>query len=195
MSARFKTLLAVAIIIAASVPLARGNEQPAMPQNSEAPRNDEQRKDQVAEPPIIRSEADRSKGRQTTVPADPAAVFAAKILGSTEDIWSKILPEQTKKQYTPTAMVLYRAATRSACGSIKTDIGAFYCPVDKKIYLDMDYANKMLSKGGMPADYFYTYSITREVGYHVQDVLGILGRSIRGCTVQIRANHAIYLLV
>ncbi|AWN38615.1 KPN_02809 family neutral zinc metallopeptidase [Methylobacterium radiodurans] len=116
----------------------------------------------------------QTQQRRNQKPTDDSGRFAAKILGNTEDVWSQILPNQTGKQYTPTTMVLYTGGTRSGCGSAQAAMGPFYCPLDKKVYLDTSFFREMATKFGVKGDFAYAYVIAHEVGHHVQDVLGIL---------------------
>ena len=116
----------------------------------------------------------QTQQRRRQQPTDDAGRFAAKILGNTEDVWNQILPNQTGKQYTPTTMVLYTGGTRSGCGSAQAAMGPFYCPLDKKVYLDTSFFKEMATKFGVKGDFAYAYVIAHEVGHHVQDVLGIL---------------------
>ncbi|TXN09766.1 MULTISPECIES: neutral zinc metallopeptidase [Methylobacterium] len=118
----------------------------------------------------------QTQTRRKTAPTDDSGRFASKILGNTEDVWSQILPNQTGKQYTPTTMVLYTGGTRSGCGSAQAAMGPFYCPLDKKVYLDTGFFKEMEQKFGVKGDFAYAYVIAHEVGHHVQDVLGILGK-------------------
>ncbi|MFC6050508.1 neutral zinc metallopeptidase, partial [Methylobacterium hispanicum] len=116
----------------------------------------------------------QTQQRRNQKPTDDAGRFASKILGNTEDVWNQILPNQTGKQYTPTTMVLYTGGTRSGCGSAQAAMGPFYCPLDKKVYLDTSFFKEMATKFGVKGDFAYAYVIAHEVGHHVQDVLGIL---------------------
>lgn len=116
----------------------------------------------------------QTQQRRNQKPTDDSGRFAAKILGNTEDVWSQILPNQTGKAYTPTTMVLYTGGTRSGCGSAQAAMGPFYCPLDKKIYLDTTFFKEMATKFGVKGDFAYAYVIAHEVGHHIQDVLGIL---------------------
>ncbi|GEP05768.1 KPN_02809 family neutral zinc metallopeptidase [Methylobacterium oxalidis] len=118
----------------------------------------------------------QTQQRRRTPPSDQAGQFASKILGNTEDVWSTILPNQTGKQYPPTRLVLYQGGTRSGCGSAQAAMGPFYCPLDKKIYLDTSFFQEMAQKFRVKGDFAYAYVIAHEVGHHVQDVLGILGK-------------------
>ncbi|WP_288586109.1 neutral zinc metallopeptidase [uncultured Methylobacterium sp.] len=112
--------------------------------------------------------------RRTGAPSDQTGKFAAAILGNTEDVWKTVLPNQTGRQYTPTTMVLYTGGTRSGCGQARAAMGPFYCPLDKKVYLDTSFFKEMEQKFHVKGDFAYAYVIAHEVGHHVQDVLGIL---------------------
>ncbi|GBU17510.1 MULTISPECIES: neutral zinc metallopeptidase [Methylobacterium] len=117
-----------------------------------------------------------TQAKRRAPPTDQAGQFASKILGNTEDVWTKILPDQTGKSYRPTTMVLYSGGTRSGCGSAQAAMGPFYCPLDKKVYLDTSFFQEMARKFNVRGDFAYAYVIAHEVGHHVQDVLGILGK-------------------
>lgn len=111
---------------------------------------------------------------QTMAQNDPMRRFVAKILAQTEDVWTKILPEQKGVQYIPPKLVLYSGATRSGCGQAQAAMGPFYCPNDKKVYLDMSFFNDMRAKYGGGGDFAYAYVVAHEIGHHVQDQLGLL---------------------
>jgi hypothetical protein len=107
---------------------------------------------------------------------DPMRRFVAKILGETEDVWTKVLPQQKGIQYVAPTLVLYSGATRSGCGGAQSAMGPFYCPNDKKVYLDMSFFNDMKAKYGGGGDFAYAYVIAHEIGHHVQDLMGILAK-------------------
>jgi predicted metalloprotease len=108
---------------------------------------------------------------------DPMLVFVKKILGQTEDVWSQVLPAQKGVAYVPPKLVLYSGSFRSGCGQAQSAMGPFYCPNDKKVYLDMSFFNDMRSKYGGGGDFAYAYVIAHEIGHHVQDQLGILDKA------------------
>jgi uncharacterized protein len=120
--------------------------------------------------------AQQTSQTQQVAQNDPMRQFVAKILGQTEDVWTKILPEQKGIQYEQPKLVLYSGATRSGCGQAQSAMGPFYCPEDKKVYLDMSFFNDMRSKYGGGGDFAYAYVIAHEIGHHVQDQLGILAK-------------------
>jgi uncharacterized protein len=108
---------------------------------------------------------------------DPMLVFVKKILGQTEDVWSQVLPAQKGVAYVAPKLVLYSGSFRSGCGQAQSAMGPFYCPNDKKVYLDMSFFNDMRSKYGGGGDFAYAYVIAHEIGHHVQDQLGILDKA------------------
>ncbi len=108
---------------------------------------------------------------------DRTTSFLRHVLGETEAVWSEILPAQKGVRYTPTTMVLYNGGTQSGCGGARAAMGPFYCPADKKIYLDTSFFPEMQQKYGGGGEFAYAYVISHEVGHHVQDLQGILDRA------------------
>ncbi|MCX5497276.1 zinc metallopeptidase [Kaistia dalseonensis] len=104
---------------------------------------------------------------------DPGRIFVAKVLGSTEDVWTDIFKAEGET-YTPTPLVLFSGATRSACGSASAASGPFYCPVDKKVYIDLAFYDELKNRFGASGDFAQAYVIAHEVGHHVQDLTGVL---------------------
>jgi uncharacterized protein len=109
-------------------------------------------------------------------PNDPARKFLSKVVGGTEAVWSEVLPAQTGVQYQPATLVIYNGATRSGCGGAQAAMGPFYCPIDKKVYLDTSFFRDMQTKFGGGGDFAYAYVVAHEIGHHVQDLLGILDK-------------------
>jgi uncharacterized protein len=109
-------------------------------------------------------------------PNDPARKFLSKVVGGTEAVWTEVLPAQTGVQYQPATLVIYNGATRSGCGGAQSAMGPFYCPIDKKVYLDTSFFRDMQTKFGGGGDFAYAYVVAHEIGHHVQDLLGILDK-------------------
>ncbi len=109
-------------------------------------------------------------------PNDPTRKFLAKVVGGTEAVWSEVLPAQTGVKYQPATLVIYDGATRSGCGGAQAAMGPFYCPIDKKVYLDTSFFRDMKTKFGGGGDFAYSYVVAHEIGHHVQDLLGILDK-------------------
>ena len=121
-----------------------------------------------------------------TVPYDPgpmteadqaAGEFASVTLAYTEDIWAKEFEAQLGQTYTPATLVLYKGVTRSPCGDASGATGPFYCPGDHKVYLDTDFFTTMARELGAKGDFAMAYVVAHEIGHHVQDELGILGKA------------------
>jgi predicted metalloprotease len=98
---------------------------------------------------------------------DKAAAFVSTILASTEDVWGRQL-----QGYQAPRLVLYRGATPTACGQGQSAMGPFYCPLDRKVYLDLDFFDVLSRRLGAPGDFAQAYVVAHEVGHHVQTLLG-----------------------
>jgi predicted metalloprotease len=96
--------------------------------------------------------------------------FMLQVLGSTEDVWGKLFGAR----YTPTTLVAYSRSLQSGCGAAQSAMGPFYCPTDKKIYLDTTFFSELSRRFQAPGDFAQAYVIAHEVGHHVQDVEGTL---------------------
>jgi predicted metalloprotease len=109
-------------------------------------------------------------------PSDDMGRFVSVVLAQNEDVWAKVMPRDTNKVYEPPRLVLFRGVDRSGCGTAQAAMGPFYCPVDKRVYLDTSFFEEMKRKLGGGGDFAYAYVVAHEVGHHVQNLLGILPR-------------------
>ena len=115
-------------------------------------------------------------GTQQSAPAGQSTLdpntrhFMLQVLASTEDTWNKLLGGK----YQPTTLVAYSRAYQSGCGAAQSAMGPFYCPTDKKIYLDTEFFNELSQRFHAPGDFAQAYVIAHEVGHHVQDLTGTL---------------------
>ena len=105
---------------------------------------------------------------------DESAQFVSAILADTEDTWTAIFPRLGKQYQVPT-LVLFSDQVSSACGYNTAASGPFYCPGDRKVYLDLGFFRE-LDQLGAPGDFAQAYVISHEVGHHVQNLLGISGK-------------------
>jgi predicted metalloprotease len=108
-------------------------------------------------------------------PADEMGQFAAKVLGSTEQVWGAIF-ERSSAQYRPPVLVLYDGQVRSACGMGQAAMGPFYCPGDEKLYIDLSFFRDLQTRFRAPGDFAQAYVIAHEVAHHVQRLTGSFRR-------------------
>jgi predicted metalloprotease len=104
-------------------------------------------------------------------PADEAGQFVSKVLGSTEDVWTKLF-QQSKGQYHAPTLVLFEGGVNSACGMAQSAMGPFYCPNDEKLYIDLAFFRDLQTRFRAPGDFAQAYVIAHEVGHHVQKLTG-----------------------
>jgi hypothetical protein len=119
-------------------------------------------------------QAQRAAPQRQAGQNDQMRHFVAAILAENEDVWKDVLPQQKGVRFTPATVVMFNGATQSGCGTAQSAMGPFYCPDDKKIYLDTSFFKDMQSKFGGGGDFAYAYVISHEMGHHIQDLLGIL---------------------
>ena len=113
----------------------------------------------------------------------------AAVLGSTEDFWTAHFAKNGAT-YTPATLVLFENQTSSPCGTASASTGPFYCPGDKKIYLDMSFFEEMDRGLGAKGDFAQAYVIAHEVAHYVQDVTGILPKANRAMRQQGQSKGA-----
>jgi uncharacterized protein len=104
---------------------------------------------------------------------DPDKAFSAKVLGDTEDVWSALF-QAMGSRYEPPKLVLYRRSIVSMCGRASSASGPFYCPGDRKLYLDTAFFQELHNRFGAPGDFAQAYVIAHEVGHHVQNLMGTM---------------------
>jgi uncharacterized protein len=98
------------------------------------------------------------------------------VLKSTEDVWSQAFRE-LGRQYRDPKLVLYRDATRTACGAGESAMGPFYCPTDQRVYLDLAFFDDLARRFHAPGQFPQAYVIAHEVGHHVQNLFGITAKT------------------
>ena len=116
-------------------------------------------------------------------PKDQLGRFASVVLADTETTWRELLGSR----YEDPRMVLFSGAVQSACGTTSSAVGPFYCPGDRRVYLDLAFFNQMEHQLGAAGDFAQAYVIAHEVGHHVQNVLGVAEKVHR---LQQRASEA-----
>ena len=106
---------------------------------------------------------------------DRMAKFVSTVLADTEDVWTDIFAKGGAKYQDP-RLVLFRGATPTACGTGQAAMGPFYCPADRKVYIDLGFYETLKNKLGAPGEFAQAYVIAHEVGHHVQNLMGISAR-------------------
>jgi predicted metalloprotease len=108
-------------------------------------------------------------------PHDEASKFVAAVLADTEDAWHAVF-QQMGREYEEPKLVLFTDQTRSGCGFASGATGPFYCPEDRRVYIDLGFFNELQNRLGAGGDFAEAYVIAHEVGHHVQNLLGISDR-------------------
>ena len=102
---------------------------------------------------------------------DELAHLVAFVFDDVQSTWQRQLPG-----YTKTRLEMFRESMKSGCGTATEAVGPFYCPVDKKVYIDLAFYDELRKRFGAPGDFAQAYVIAHELGHHIQDLRGLLGR-------------------
>ena len=105
-------------------------------------------------------------------PRDELSQFVGVVLADTEDVWHQVF-RQMGRRYEEPKLVLFADQTRSGCGFASAASGPFYCPSDRRVYIDLSFYRTLQERFGAPGDFAQAYVIAHEVGHHVQTLLGI----------------------
>ena len=128
--------------------------------------------------------------RELTAEEKQLGAFVSTVFADTEDVWAKIFAENGMKYQEP-GMVMFTGQVSTACGKATSSVGPFYCPADKKVYMDLDFFQELKTKyGAEGGDFAIAYVIAHEVGHHVQTLLGTSSkvRKLQSGTTQVEAN-------
>ena len=132
--------------------------------------------------------------QQTPVQGPPATDsmgrFVSTVLADTEDVWRDLF-RQNGANYQDPKLVLFRGAVGTACGTGQSAMGPFYCPGDRKVYIDLSFFEQLKNELGAPGDFAQAYVIAHEVGHHVQNLLGINAQvdQMRGQVSKVEYNR------
>src|SRR5215471_15018703 len=115
---------------------------------------------------------------------DELVHFVEFVFDDVQTTWRKQIPG-----YRDARMVLFRRAIQSACGTASTAVGPFYCPLDHKVYIDLSFYDELRRRFGAPGDFAQAYVIAHEVGHHVQNLRGLLGRGeVSSVPIELQAD-------
>lgn len=110
--------------------------------------------------------------KQASADEQEAAKFVGRVLADTEDVWNRVFQSFGQKYQEP-RLVMFSGSTNSDCGRGVAQMGPFYCPLDRKVYIDLSFFNELSRRFGAPGDFAQAYVVSHEVGHHVQNLLGI----------------------
>ncbi|NOQ46996.1 MAG: flagellar biosynthesis protein FlgM [Desulfobulbaceae bacterium] len=113
-----------------------------------------------------------SEPYQATPEEQEQAEFISVVLADTEDVWNQVFRENGRTYQVPN-LVLFSGAVQSACGFAQAAMGPFYCPGDRKVYIDLSFYKELQDKLHSPGDFARAYVVAHEIGHHVQKLLGI----------------------
>jgi len=123
-----------------------------------------------------------SGDRSSSVPQGPTGAaeeelkdFVSVVLADTEDAWHEQF-RTLGATYEEPRLVLFSGAVDSACGYAQAAMGPFYCPGDRKVYLDLSFFDELAQRFQAPGDFAGAYVVAHEVGHHVQNILGIMDK-------------------
>ncbi len=119
--------------------------------------------------------AENSAGTTGAGENDQQKQFVSFVLGDLEQTWGEIFAQQGAR-YEPPVLVLFTDATQSGCGLGQSAMGPFYCPQDRKVYLDLSFFADLDQRFGAPGDFAQAYVIAHEVGHHIQTITGLSER-------------------
>lgn len=124
-------------------------------------------------PPSAQHEPAGTSGTVATTPEEERMVdFVDAVMADTQRTWRQLLGDR----YQETRAVLFRDATQSTCGYAESAVGPFYCPGDRKVYLDLSFFNELNTRFGAPGDFAQAYVLAHEIGHHVQTLVGTEAR-------------------
>lgn len=121
------------------------------------------------------------------------ADFVSVVLADTEDTWQDIF-RRMGRTYEKPKLVLFSRSVESACGLAQSAMGPFYCPSDRKVYIDLSFYQQLKQQLNAPGDFAQAYVIAHEIGHHVQTLLGI-SQKVHSLSSQVSQKQANQLSV
>ncbi len=122
---------------------------------------------------LVPGQSQAPSGDASVKTDDEMTQFVKTVLAETEDVWSGIFQAEGQQYPAPT-MVLFDGQVKSACGFASAASGPFYCPGDRKLYIDLSFYDELDRKFGASGDFAQAYVLAHEVGHHVQNLIGVL---------------------
>jgi predicted metalloprotease len=120
---------------------------------------------------------------QSSAAEDELVHFVGFVFDDVQNYWHR-----ESSGYKDARMVLFRNAVRSACGTASTAVGPFYCPGDRKVYIDLSFYDELRKRFEAPGDFAQAYVIAHEVGHHVQNQRGLFGDKENSVKIELQAD-------
>jgi predicted metalloprotease len=114
----------------------------------------------------------RPLSTQEAAGQDTLAQFVSVVLAETEDVWTQVMKSKGQ-EYPKPKLVLFTDEVQSNCGNASSASGPFYCPADKKVYIDLSFYRELRDRFGVSGDFAMAYVIAHEVGHHIQNLMGV----------------------
>lgn len=126
----------------------------------------------------VSPQAQQQEGVRGT-PADEAGRFVDVVSTNVDQVWALKFKEAGQTYRPPDSIVIYDQATGTGCGMGQSAMGPFYCPADRKVYLDLSFWQELETKFGAGGEAARAYVIAHEIGHHVQNLTGASERAQR----------------
>ncbi len=123
--------------------------------------------------PQLPNSSNQTQTTERSAHEEELASFVGVVLGYTEEVWNEQFAQQFRQDYPEPTLVMFTQAVQSGCGAASAQSGPFYCPADRKVYIDLSFYDELQNRFGAPGDFAMSYVIAHEVGHHIQTVLGI----------------------
>lgn len=138
----------------------------------------------IAQQGLSGQETEQQGEYQSTPEEEEQIKFCRQVLASTEDVWTQVFKEMGRT-YTPPKIVFFSGSVQTNCGGATSAVGPFYCSADQKLYIDLSFFKQMETQLKSGGDFARAYVIAHEVGHHVENLLGILGK----CHAQMQQSN------
>ena len=114
-----------------------------------------------------------STGTVTNTNVNNDSTFSVRVYNSCNTVWSGILRDRFGKSYSKPNMVLFEGSVQTACGGASSASGPFYCPADRRVYIDLGFFQELSDKFRAPGELAKAYVLAHEMGHHIQNLLGM----------------------
>jgi predicted metalloprotease len=118
--------------------------------------------------------SNNNTSQQSASTSDTLYQMVSVVLADTEEVWNDVFMDQLGRDYPEPRLTIFTEAVESGCGYASAQVGPFYCPLDKQIYIDLGFYSELHTQFQAPGDFAMAYVVAHEVGHHVQNVLGTL---------------------